>query len=409
MPRVGEQLADDLRALSESLGNPGAEALYTAAKRRKLAVSKKQVQEFVKAKSEKQVLGAPQRAAGKTISEDNNRWQMDLIDVSQVPAGSWKFFLVVVNVFDRYLYARRLKTKDGPEVAKELEAILAEATSGGRKKPQIISSDNGSEFTNPDVKKLLDKRGIVQKFKEVGDLNALGLLDRQIGLLKRRLAEMQTTNGKSWAVNLPTAVVGLNKTPKPGVLYGATPGEVREDPEVQFMLMQDQARAIEHNQKITDKKTKDLRDAGTFRPQVTLNKFKRNFQATYGDPQKVSRIENGRVYSTSGQDYPVKQVRVVPVSAQVVGNRTAEERKMANGGTIILDALERLLAGHEQMSLSKAAIELRGVFINDGRDYPATMRKVGGQLIDLIRLVPERFKLVQQPHGTKMWYYVALA
>jgi len=50
MPRVGEQLDDDLRALSVSLGNPGADALYTAAKRRKLAVTKKQVQEFVKQK-----------------------------------------------------------------------------------------------------------------------------------------------------------------------------------------------------------------------------------------------------------------------------------------------------------------------------------------------------------------------
>ena len=39
------------------------------------------------------------KAAGKSISEDDNRWMMDLIDVSQpsIPAGSWKFFLVCVN------------------------------------------------------------------------------------------------------------------------------------------------------------------------------------------------------------------------------------------------------------------------------------------------------------------------
>ena len=53
-------------------------------------------------KSEKQVLGAPQRAAGKSISEDDNRWQMDLVDVSSagIPAGYWKLFLVAVSVFD---------------------------------------------------------------------------------------------------------------------------------------------------------------------------------------------------------------------------------------------------------------------------------------------------------------------
>ncbi len=86
-----------------------------------LAVSKRQVAEYVRHKSEKQVLGAPQRAAGKSISEDDNRWMMDLVDVSSpgIPAGYWKFFLVAVNVFDVFLYARPLSGKDPPEVAKK--------------------------------------------------------------------------------------------------------------------------------------------------------------------------------------------------------------------------------------------------------------------------------------------------
>ena len=114
MPRVGEQLADELHRISTELGHPGAEALWIAVRRHKLAVSKRQVTEYVRHKSEKQVLGAPQRAVGKSISEDDNRWMMDLIDVSPeaIPAGYCKFFLVAVNVFDRYMYARPLSGKD---------------------------------------------------------------------------------------------------------------------------------------------------------------------------------------------------------------------------------------------------------------------------------------------------------
>ena len=56
----------------------------------------------------------------------------------------------------------------------------------------------------------------------------------------------------------------------------------------------------------------------------------------------------------------------MPVTAQVVGNRTAKDRKMANGGSIILGALEEILAGNERMAISKAAIELRDVLKNDG-------------------------------------------
>ena len=103
------------------------------------------VAEYVRHKSEKQDLGAPQRAAGKSISEDDSRWMMDLVDVSSpgIPAGYWKFFLVAVNVFDRFLYARPLTGKDPLEVAKKLREILDAAAGDNRKKPQIISSDNG--------------------------------------------------------------------------------------------------------------------------------------------------------------------------------------------------------------------------------------------------------------------------
>ncbi len=164
------------------------------------------MQEYVKGKGEKQVLGAPQKATGKTVSVDDNRWMMDPIDVTNVPAGSWKFFLFAVNVFDRYVYARPLRTKENKEVAEKLKEILDQRLGENRKKPQIISSDNGSEFVGGAVAALLQRRGIVQKFKEPGDLNALGLMERQIGLLKRKLAEMHATTKKSWAVNLQVAV-----------------------------------------------------------------------------------------------------------------------------------------------------------------------------------------------------------
>ncbi len=139
-----EQLADELHRISAELGHPGIGALWVAVKRRKLAVVKRQVAEYAKQKAEKQVLGAPQRAAGKTISEDDNRWQMDLIDVSaaEIPSGYWRFFLVCVDVFDRFLYARPLMGKTPEEVAAKLKMILNEAV----KMPQIISSDNGLEF-----------------------------------------------------------------------------------------------------------------------------------------------------------------------------------------------------------------------------------------------------------------------
>ena len=61
------------------------------------------------------------------------------------------------------------------------------------------------------------------------------------------------------------------------------------------------------------------------------------------------------------------------------------------------------------MAISKAAGELRDEFrAEGGQTYDQIMKKVGGQLIYLIRGEPAQFKLITQPHGTKNWYYVAL-
>ncbi len=103
---------------------------------------------------------------------------------------------------------------------------------------------------------MLRQKGIVQKFKDAGDLNALGLLDRQIGLLKRKVAEMHATTKKIWAISLQAAVAALNSTPKPAVLHGDAPAEVKDNPKVTFMLMQDQARDLQHNKKTQRRRPK---------------------------------------------------------------------------------------------------------------------------------------------------------
>ena len=400
---------EELKRLSTELGNPGAAVLFTAARRRQLDVSRAQVQAFVKSNSAKQVLGAPQRAQGKSFSEEDNRWMMDLIDVTKVPAGYWKFFLVAVNVLDRYLYARPLSSKEPKVVVKALKEILDQSEGDNRKRPTFISSDSGTEFRNDEVKNFLARKGIVQKFKDAGDLNALGLLDRSIGLLKRRLAELHAENKKSWAVNLQSAVAALNKTPKPEVLHGAAPAEVRSDPEVKFMLLQDQARALQHNMKLNKERERELaRTGGTFRPQLELTKFKRNYQATYGDPKTAQRVEAGRVHTAGGESYPLKRVRVVPAgSSAVVTGR--ENQKMKNGGSAILAALARVLEGGEAMSLNRASRGMREDMAANGQSYDAVLKAVGGRLIDLIRLSPDQFQLVERAHGKQTWYYVRLA
>ena len=68
-----------LRQLSNELGNPGVQALWLAVRRNGINLMQKDVEAFVKKKGEKQVFPAVQPSKGKTVSESlDARWQMDL-------------------------------------------------------------------------------------------------------------------------------------------------------------------------------------------------------------------------------------------------------------------------------------------------------------------------------------------
>ena len=196
----------------------------------------------MKKKGEKQVFQAVQPARGKTVSESlDSRFMMDLIQFNTKPvevgSKTWRFVLVVINVFDRFLYALPLESKEPKEVAEALARLL----NGAARKPNIISSDDGLEFKGP-VSAYLTRRGIAQKFKATSDVNGLGLIDKAIQSLKVRLAEATTVAGKTWVSELARTVNGFNNTPKSGILHGAAPKEVRGSEDIRFLLLQDQAK-----------------------------------------------------------------------------------------------------------------------------------------------------------------------
>ena len=389
---------EELRQLSAQLGHPGLQPLWLAVRRNGINLLKKDVEAFVKKKGEKQVLSAIQPSKGKTVSEslDAHR-QMDL--AFGVAADGYTAYLVAVNVFDRFTYALPLTSKEPTQVAEALGKLLK----GANKKPKLISSDNGNEFLGP-VSKLLVKKKIAQAFKSVGDVNALGAIDRTIQTLKRKLAELAGSTGRSWPSLLQQAVSALNSTPKPGVLHGAAPTAVRTDPKVRFLLLQDQARALEHNMELTAKRQDKLEEAGGFRAPLpdSTSKFKRGFQATYGDVKQVASVRGSTVTDTEGKSHNLKQLKIVPATSSAAipaAVSTASPAKKRRLGAPILDALAQVLQGEEQVSLTKASGLMRAQLTADGQSYNDILKSTKASLIDLIRIDDDRFELVERPHG----------
>eukprot|EP00969_Alexandrium_andersonii_P115084 5089067-Alexandrium_andersonii.AAC.1 len=109
---------------------------------------------------------------------------------------------------------------------------------------------------------------------------------------------MARAEGKEWADALQPAVVGYNKTYHSAI--HESPEELLESKEALFMTMQDNARKLEHNQKLTNRRVAKLREAGAFRRPIGTRRFKRGFRATYGEAEEPTAIRGSTVEGPGG-------------------------------------------------------------------------------------------------------------
>ena len=91
------------------------------------------------------------------VHDIDEQWQADLADFSSISRHNTgnHFVLTVIDIFSRYAWARPLKSKHCREVAKAFRSIFNEG-----RIPKRIQTDQGKEFENQHVKRLLDSHNI---------------------------------------------------------------------------------------------------------------------------------------------------------------------------------------------------------------------------------------------------------
>ena len=122
---MAEELALQLQEIEEQIGSTGVAKILAAAKKRKITVTKEQVQRFLSTKGESQIFLPLPQSQGHTASEGPYvRIQMDLADMrNQISKGN-AAFLLIVNVFTREAYTRPVKNKEASNVRIGLKSIF---------------------------------------------------------------------------------------------------------------------------------------------------------------------------------------------------------------------------------------------------------------------------------------------
>ena len=156
----------------------------------------------------------------KTIAfHKNDLWQIDLLDLQKFSSenrGS-NYLCVIIDCFSRYVWVKPLTNKTGVLLVKALALLIM------NERPVLIQADQGTEFFNKDVKRMLEAFG-PKLYHTFSDRKAT-VVERVQRTLRLRLGRLFTKQGNNnWIDSIDKIVESYNNTYHRGIKM--TPLEV---------------------------------------------------------------------------------------------------------------------------------------------------------------------------------------
>ena len=151
----------------------------------------------------------------------------DLADMSSLSRynNGYKYILVFIDVFSRLAQAVPLKTKDANTVYEGLKKILNSTYFNNLKR---LNTDEGKEFYNQKVNKLLTAKGITLYSVSSREIKA-SIAERFIRTMKGKLYRYMThQNTKKYVDVIPDVIHSYNNTQHRGLGGKHTPNEIHQ-------------------------------------------------------------------------------------------------------------------------------------------------------------------------------------
>lgn len=135
-------------------------------------------------------------------------WQADLAEMiwHAKQNDNYKYILVVINCFSKYVWCEPLKNKTAEEVERAMNRVLSE-----NQPPKNLQTDMGKEFYNAKFKKLMEKFKI--NHYSTYSVKKASIVERVIRTLKEKIWRNFSLRGEyKWIDALPRLVDEYNNT-----------------------------------------------------------------------------------------------------------------------------------------------------------------------------------------------------
>ena len=219
------------------------------------------------------------------VSGVNRQWGVDLANVESLEKSNdgIKYWLVVIDIFSKYLFVETLQDKKATTVLKAFKKILE----NGERRPEVIYTDKGGEFNNTLLKRELKKYNIKYFTTQNEDIKN-SVAERVIRTLRNKLYRLfQRQRSYKYVEVLPDIVASYNKT-KHRSLHNMTPIEVNEDNEaiVWDKMYNDERQTSQSSRTMKSGKSKRFRKKRVFKFKIddyvrlayTRYAFQRDYQ-----------------------------------------------------------------------------------------------------------------------------------
>ncbi len=200
-----------LEKVYSKLGDLGRNRLYGYIKRKYLGISRRAVMKFLTNQEVHQLAMPVRRLKVKSpiiATKPMERWQIDLIEYKSSHNHGTTFYLTVIDCFSKFAWVVPLTSKHSRKIAAALKQIFKEVG-----KPQIVQSDNGTEFKD-EVDALLQELNIQHIMSSAYSPQSNAQIERFNGTIKRAIhAHMNKTQMRIYVPALPNLVKAYNRVP----------------------------------------------------------------------------------------------------------------------------------------------------------------------------------------------------
>ena len=277
----------DIEAIYNEHFMPTLEPLYKLVKKEFPQIKKQTVKDFLSKQLEQQLTKEQKPFDGKghiTAIAPNEIWQLDIYVMQKYGYNSsqklkphvkseyynkdrnegYNYIFAVVDVFTRYAYAVKMKTKTIEDTTAALDNII----NNSKVVPHVITSDNDASFLGGKFQALLDKHNIMHIQNVKGDHNTLGIIDNFAKRLKTIFTKIFIKNkSTNWIDYLDKIIYNYNHQPH-SALEGLTPDDVDKNDDNLSLVLEINQQKNKSNRTISDLIKGDLvrlRVKGDFR------------------------------------------------------------------------------------------------------------------------------------------------